>query len=161
MSCVLHGLTGQINTEHYPKEFKKDDILSSTIHTVAATTSDLRRVYDFEQDPDEIEKIFNNKSTLDSTNSLGSSFEFNNNESFYIPNDDDSDFEDYNDIDLEEDDEEFLDLEENNENHKDKDKDKDKEKKKKKKHKEDKKKKKDKDKDKDGNDDKKKKKDKK
>merc|ERR1712129_559831 len=59
MSCVLHGLTDQIDTAFYPKEINVDEVLSSTVHTVAATTSDLRRVYELEVDPEEAKKIFN------------------------------------------------------------------------------------------------------
>ena len=85
MSCVLHGLTGQIDPNHYPSEFAKNDILDSTIHTVAASTSDLRRVWDFEQDPDEIKKIFNHAKRLDATPSFDEYIE-----SMYIPGEDGS-----------------------------------------------------------------------
>eukprot|EP01084_Bolivina_argentea_P167847 291202_1 len=92
MNCVLHGLTGQINIKHYPNEFNENDILPSTIHNVAATTSDLRRVYQLKYDPNETNKIFqlqNNIQTLT-----------RNNESIYMPDEDD-----YNnsDSDLEDD----------------------------------------------------------
>ena len=42
MNCVLHGLTGQIDASHYPSEVSEGDVLSSTVHTVTATISDLR-----------------------------------------------------------------------------------------------------------------------
>merc|ERR1712154_568984 len=99
MSSVLHGLTGRIDADRYPPEFKKEDILPSTIHNVAATTSDLRRVYNLEQDPEETAKIFNDYKNED----------LSQNVSMYIPtndNDDDSDI-DFNEISL--DDEEFFD----------------------------------------------------
>eukprot|EP01083_Nonionella_stella_P221323 790836_1 len=62
MSAVLHGLTGQIDTEYYPSQLNEnehDDILAATVHTVAATKNDLRKVWGLERDPDEFAKIFN------------------------------------------------------------------------------------------------------
>ena len=61
MNSVRRGLTGQIDAALYPEEFQKEDLLDSTIHTVATTVSDLRRVYHFDDDPDEMHKIFINK----------------------------------------------------------------------------------------------------
>ena len=112
MNCVLHGLTGQINTEHYPQDIKVTDILPSTVHTVAATTSDLRRVYNFEQDAIEFQKIFNNSNIRNC--SVDSSSELN--ESMYIPDGDGSDI-DCNDFINADDFEDFKD----NNNHKEKD----------------------------------------
>merc|ERR1712228_618973 len=96
MNCVLHGLTGQINANHGPLEVAENDVLSSTVHTVAATISDLRRVYEFEQDPMEISKIFNGRN---GSNSLSVDAL---NESCYIPEGEDEDIE-YNDYVLDDD----------------------------------------------------------
>ena len=93
MNCVLHGLTGQFNTKHYPHDIKDSDILPSIVHTMAATISDLRQVYNFEQDASEFQKVFNNQNIRNC--SVDSSFELN--ESMYIPDGDDSDI-DYNEF---------------------------------------------------------------
>eukprot|EP01084_Bolivina_argentea_P151462 264353_1 len=117
MSAVLHGLTGQIDTEYYPSELNENDILATTVHTVAATTSDLRRVYDFEQDPHEISKIFNKGGRLSQSVEA-------NGESMYCPNDEDEQDGDYMQnetyFDDEEDDEFFKELtkQRKNEKHK-------------------------------------------
>jgi len=88
MNCVLHGLTGQINANHYPLNILANDVLNSTVHTVAATISDLRRVYEFERDPMEIEKIFNGSGNNSNSLSLDQ----------YIPPNDEEDDIEYNEM---------------------------------------------------------------
>jgi len=154
MSCVLHGLTGNIDTNHYPETIKEEDILPSTVHTVAATRSDLRKVYNFEREAGEFERIFNGANLK--TTSADSSFEVNYAELI----DSDIDFNDAAFIESEDDgDEEYISNDDKKKKKKDKKpKDKDKGKEKQNGEKNDKKKNKEKDKDKEHKKKKKKKK---
>eukprot|EP00485_Elphidium_margaritaceum_P012309 CAMPEP_0202693840 /NCGR_PEP_ID=MMETSP1385-20130828/7860_1 /ASSEMBLY_ACC=CAM_ASM_000861 /TAXON_ID=933848 /ORGANISM="Elphidium margaritaceum" /LENGTH=921 /DNA_ID=CAMNT_0049349587 /DNA_START=41 /DNA_END=2806 /DNA_ORIENTATION=+ len=163
MNSVLHGLVGSISTDHYPTDITEDQVLDTTVRTVASTTSDLRRVYDFARDDSEFQRIF--KGVNLQKGSADSSFELYKNskagESMYIPNDDelDGDYrddmamvhnvddDDDEDEDMGDDDDEFVlrdKKKKKKKKHKDKDKEKDRKKKKKKKHKKDKEKKKEK-----------------